>query len=68
MDHIVRLWATDPQGNTRTKADAIVVSNQSQQIQFEFYLENYEPVVATQIFNTEEEALHWIELLRSAQT
>lgn len=58
-DH-VRKWAADPQGNSRTIADAIVINGLDQKLLADVYLKNYQPIKPTKVFNNVEGAVSWL--------
>lgn len=60
VDTEVRKWSADHNGNTYTKADAIVVSSLPQKILADFYLKFNKPVKPTKIFREREKAIDWL--------
>ncbi len=59
-DDNVRKWASDPAGNTRTIADAIVLKGLDQKLIADFYLKFNAPIKPTQLFNNVKEAADWL--------
>jgi hypothetical protein len=59
-DDKVRKWASDPEGNSRTIADAIVIKGLDQKILADAYVKTNRPVKPTQLFNDIDEAVKWL--------
>ena len=59
-DKEVRDWASDPNGNKRTVADAIVIKGLDQKILADGYLNNYKLTKPTRLFNNTETAKKWL--------
>lgn len=60
VDHMVRLWASNPSANNYGIADAIVHKTFPQKMVAEFYLKNYTRVLPTRIFDDLEDARAWL--------
>lgn len=60
MEPEIREWASQPNENTYTYLDAIVISNLAQKLIANFYLKFNKPPRPTKIFTTTESALEWI--------
>lgn len=59
-DDAVRKWASDPEGNKRTMADAIVINGLDQKILADFYLKFNHPIKPTKLFGNVKEAIDWL--------
>ncbi|HLP14345.1 MAG TPA: hypothetical protein VK177_20620 [Flavobacteriales bacterium] len=59
-DDAVRKWASDPEGNKRTMADAIVINGLDQKILADFYLKFNQPKKPTKLFDNVKEAIAWL--------
>lgn len=59
-DDSVRKWASDPEGNTRTIADAIVLKGMDQKLIADFYLKFNTPIKPTKLFNNLNDAVDWL--------
>ncbi len=68
IDPEVRLWAASPENNENSIADALVVTTLSLKMIADFYINNYNPVVPTKIFNNVYDAIIWIESLKNQPT
>lgn len=65
-DDQIRHWASDPLGNKRTIADAIVIhGGLDQKILSDAYIKVHQPVKPTAIFTTIDEAVSWLLLQKS---
>lgn len=60
LDPEVRNWASSPNGNLFTTADALVISSLAHKLLANFYLKYNKPVKPTRIFNQQEKALKWL--------
>lgn len=56
----VREWASAPDGNKNTIADALVISSLPHKILANFYLKFNKPVKPTKIFNARDKAIAWL--------
>lgn len=59
-----RKWASDPNGNNFTIADAFVIQSMAQKMIGNFYLTFHKPVKPTKLFNNKADALKWLNTLR----
>lgn len=59
-DDSVRKWASDPEGNKWTIADAIVINGLDQKLIADFYVKINMPVKPTKLFGNVNEALEWL--------
>lgn len=65
-DDQIRQWASDPLGNKRTIADAIVIhGGLDQKILSDAYIKVHQPVKPTAIFTELNEAVNWLLLQKS---
>jgi hypothetical protein len=62
-DDAVRKWASDPEGNKRTIADAIVIKGLDQKILADFYLRFNHPVKPTKLFDNVKDAVEWLDTI-----
>ena len=60
IDESVRKWASDPEGNKRTIADAIVFNGLDQQLIADFYVKFNSPIKPTKLFSNLDEAVNWL--------
>lgn len=56
----VRAWASSPEGNKRTIADALLISSLPHKLMGNFYIRYNKPVKPTRIFSSRENALNWL--------
>lgn len=61
IDDDARKWASDPEGNSFTIADAFVIQSMAQKLLGNFYLTFHKPVKPTKLFNNFEDALLWLK-------
>lgn len=65
-DDQIRQWASDPLGNKRTIADAIVIhGGLDQKILSDAYIKVHQPVKPTVIFTELNDAVNWLLLQKS---
>lgn len=67
IDNKVREWASDPEGNKRTIADAIVIKGLDQKLLADFYLKFNKPVKPTQVFNNLDHAIDWLLSIKAGK-
>ncbi len=60
IDPEVRKWASAPDGNKKTIADAILINSLAHKLQANFYLKFNKPVKPTKLFNAREKAVVWL--------
>lgn len=53
-------WMSDPNRNTRSKADAFVLDSLAKRLIINFYIKHNKPKVPTMTFSSEQEALTWL--------
>lgn len=54
-------WMSDPQRNTRSKADAFVLDSLAKRLIVNFYIKQNKPKVPTMTFLAESDALLWLK-------
>ena len=64
VDDDVRKWASNPDGNNFTIADAFVIQSMAQKMIGNFYLTFHKPVKPTKLFNNVDDALKWLNSLK----
>jgi len=60
LDPEVRVWASAPDGNKFTIADALVINNLAHRLLASFYLRYNKPIKPTRIFYNKDKALNWL--------
>lgn len=61
VDDQIRNWASDPSGNKRTIADAIVIhGGLDQKILGDAYMNIHKPIKPTQVFDDVNKAVNWL--------
>lgn len=61
IDDDARKWASDPDGNTFTIADAFVIQSMAQKLVGNFYLTFHKPIKPTRLFNRVDDAIEWLK-------
>ncbi len=56
----VRAWASAPDGNKNTIADALLISSLPHKLMANFYMKFNKPVKPTRIFNNRDRAVQWL--------
>lgn len=60
IDPEVREWASAPNGNKNTIADALVINSLAHKILANFYMKMNKPVKPTKIFTSQKKAVDWL--------
>lgn len=64
FDDSARVFSASAEGTMYTKAEAIVVKSLSQRLIANFYVKVNKPLKPSKVFNSEKEAIKWLESKR----